>query len=387
MHLRNPFGWVAPLGLALLCGCAGYTSTMPDMPMFSEIGTTAASAVTRQLDPAAQGLPSWHALAPAIQRSLAYVSAKVQDDVAVAQGELVVTWKDVRATLTRLESLLPTLDRDPSVLAREFRWLRLTDGAHFSGYYEAECNASRTRSGAFRYPVYRRPADLRTARLGAFNPEWLGWRLVYRMGPENALLPYYTRAEIEAGALAGKGLELVWVKDPVDAYFLQVQGSGRIRLTDGTVTGIQYDGDNGRPYRSIGGIMADEGLLDSDDVNMQSIRAWLAAHPDRRDAILRRNERYVFFRLAPPGPTGALGSPLTPRVSLAVDRTSFPLGGVIAFRAPLPSGPLTGIGLAQDTGGAIKNLRLDLFCGNGQEAGETAGRINAQGEAWLLLAR
>ena len=373
--------------LGVLCGCAGQHPEGWDMNMFKEVDVTSSRAVTERLVPSAQHLSSWRELAPAIQYSLEYVAAKTPDDVAVAQGNLTVTWQDVRISLERLQALLPELDRNPSLLAKHFRWLSLADGAQFSGYYEAEFNASRTRGHGYTYPLYKRPPDLHVAQLGEFDPDWLGMRLVYRVNDKGELLPYFSRAEIDGCALAGRGLELLWVKDAVDAYFLQLQGSGRVRLTDGSVTGVLYDGDNGRPYHSLGRIMSDEGEIDPGDVSMQSIRAWLTAHPDSRDAVLHRNERYVFFRLGTPGAIGALGRPVTPWVSVAVDRTTFPLGGVVVYRAPLPSGMLTGIGLAQDTGGAIKNRRMDLFCGSGQQAGEIAGRINSMGEAWLLLAR
>ena len=207
--------------------------------------------------------------------------------------------------------------------------------------------------------------------------------------------------------LRGKGLELAWLSDPVDAFFLQVQGSGRLRFEDGKEMPVRFAGSNGKPYLSIGRYLADQGEIPTGQVSMQSIRQWLREHPELRDDLLRRNQRYIFFRKGPEtssgsitsGPVGSMGSPLSSMVSLAVDRTTFPLGSVLAFdvnipdpsspveEGPVSTTPLFGIGLAQDTGEAIKGRRVDLFCGKGARAAYIAGHLNGPGEIWMLLAK
>jgi membrane-bound lytic murein transglycosylase A len=302
-----------------------------------------------------------------------------------------VLWSDVLRSLDRLDDLLPLLDGQPELLAANFRWLRLARGTDFSGYYEPVIKASLKRQGAFQYPLYRRPPDMLSLDLGQFLPQYIGQRLQYRLH-EGKPAPYYSREDIdERGALHGRGLELAYAADPLDAYFLHVQGSGRLLLPDGSLQPILYAAKTDRPYVSIGRWLRDRGLL-REAANVDTVRAWLEAHPAEARKIMYLNENYVFFRFAEEGPVGGMGGLLTPWVSLAVDRSLLPLGAVVAFsvQAPSPGGQerrLAGLGLAQDAGGAIKGRRLDLFCGSGDEAAYTAHRLHAPGEAWLLLAR
>ena len=353
------------------------------------------------------GTPS--ASAPALRASRAHIAGREPGQVAVAHGDVAVTWGDVAKTLDRLEALLPRLDAEPGLLAERFRWVKLKDA--FSGYYEPVVKASRTRKPGYTAPLYRVPPDLRELNLGSFKSELIGQRVVYRM-EKGKPVPYYTRAEIDGldgrpGVLRGKGLELAWLSDPVAAFFLQVQGSGRLRFEDGKEMPVRFAGSNGKPYLSIGRYLADQGEIPTGQVSMQSIRQWLRDHPELRDDLLRRNQRYIFFRKGPEtssgsitsGPVGSMGSPLSSMVSLAVDRTTFPLGSVLAFdvnipdpsspveEGPVSTTPLFGIGLAQDTGEAIKGRRVDLFCGKGARAAYIAGHLNGPGEIWMLLAK
>ena len=357
-----------------------------------------------KLDRAGQRLHSWKELAPALRASRAHIAGREPGQVAVAHG-------DVAKTLDCLEALLPRLDAEPGLLAERFRWVKLKDGAAFSGYYEPVVKASRTRKPGYTAPLYRVPPDLRELNLGSFKSELIGQRVVYRM-EKGKPVPYYTRAEIDGldgrpGVLRGKGLELAWLSDPVDAFFLQVQGSGRLRFEGGKEMPVRFAGSNGKPYLSIGRYLADQGEIPTGQVSMQSIRQWLREHPELRDDLLRRNQRYIFFRKGPEtssgsitsGPVGSMGSPLSSMVSLAVDRTTFPLGSVLAFdvnipdpsspveEGPVSTTPLFGIGLAQDTGEAIKGRRVDLFCGKGARAAYIAGHLNGPGEIWMLLAK
>ena len=363
-----------------------------------------AAEIAATLRPTGQGLHSWKDLAPALAASRAYVASREAGQVAVAHGTLAVTWGEIEASLALLQELLPRLDTEPDLLAAKFRWIGLTDGAEFSGYYEPVMNASRTRKPGYAYPIYRLPPDLRQADLGAFKAEYIGQRLMYRLH-KGVPVPYYSRAEIDGkGALRGRGLELAWLADPLDAYFLQVQGSGRLRFEDGKEVPVAYAGTNGRPYLSIGRHLGDLGLIPPGEVSMQSIRAWLTAHPDEMEKTLFRNERYVFFRWGgnDGSPVGGMGRAITPWVTLAVDKSTYPLGAALAFAVDLPEASpgedgvpphgmttrtLHGIGFAQDTGGAIRGRRVDLFCGRGEAAAFTAGHLNGPGQVWLLLPR
>lgn len=261
-----------------------------------------------------------------------------------------------------------------------------------TGYYEPLLRGSRQRGGAFQTPLHRVPADLVTVDLGSLHPELKNMRLRGRL-VGNRVVPYFSRAELEQqNRLAGE--ELLWVDDPVDAFFLQVQGSGRVQLEEGKeVVRVAYADQNGHPYRSIGRYLVERGELTLEQASMQGIKAWAAANPARLRELLNVNPGYVFFReekISDParGPKGALGVPLTPRRSIAVDPQFIPLGAPVFLATSLPnsSEPLRRLMLAQDVGSAIRNpVRADFFWGFGHEAGELAGRMKQQGQMWVLL--
>jgi membrane-bound lytic murein transglycosylase A len=259
----------------------------------------------------------------------------------------------------------------------------------FTGYYEAELHGSRQREGRFTTPVLKRPPDLVMVELGLFRPAWRGERIAGRV-EAGQLKPYASRADIERGALAHRKLELLWVDDPVDAFFLQIQGSGRVVLTDGSIVQLGYDGQNGQAYVPIGRLLADRGLLPRDQVSMQSIRSWLAAHPGDAAGLMNENPSYVFFReLHGEGPLGAEGVVLTPGRSLAVDRSFLALGVPLWLDAADPAAPggrLRRLVVAQDTGGAIRGpVRGDVFWGYGTAAADRAGKMKDHGFYYLLL--
>jgi membrane-bound lytic murein transglycosylase A len=240
-------------------------------------------------------------------------------------------------------------------------------------------------------PLYRTPPDLVTADLGLFRPAFAGERIAGRVDG-TALKPYAKRAEIERGALAGRGLELVWVDDAADAFFLHIQGSGRVTLEDGSVVRVGYAGGNGHAYTAIGRELARRGVMAPEDVSMQSLRAWLANNPDEAQALMEVNDSYVFFRiLEGEGPLGSQGVVLTPGRSLAVDARFLPLGAPVWLATTDPvdaARPLRRLTVAQDTGGAIRGpARADLFWGHGADAAERAGRMRQEGELYLLLPR
>ncbi len=275
--------------------------------------------------------------------------------------------------------------------------LRNLDGSvqgMVTGYYEPLLKGSRTRSGPFQTALYRTPEDLLTIDLGALYPELKNMRLRGRLAA-NKIVPYPSRAELmQQNLLAGK--ELLWVDDPVEAFFLQVQGSGRVLIesTRETVR-VAYADQNGHPYRSIGRYLVDKGELTLDQASMQGIKAWVAANPARRQELLNANPSFVFFReekITDPakGPKGALGVPLTAQRSIAVDPQFVSLGAPVFLSTTQPNAaqPLRRLMLAQDTGGAIRNpVRADLFWGFGAEAGELAGRMKQSGQMWVLLPR
>jgi membrane-bound lytic murein transglycosylase A len=269
--------------------------------------------------------------------------------------------------------------------AENFEVARVGDGAAFAtGYFEPRIAGSRMRGPGYQVPVYGLPDDLVEADLGAFFDSLKGRRIRGRID-ESRLVPYFDRAAIEDGALAGRRLEIGWAADPIELFFLEVQGSGQLVLPDGGIMRIGYAGQNGRDYVSIGKLMRDRGLLPAGGVNMQSIVTWLRANPAEGRRIMRENKSYVFFReLTEAGPVGALGHPVTARVTVAADPKFVPLGAPVALAVDRPEA--SGLWIAQDTGGAIKGAnRFDTFWGAGEEAAATAGGMAARGRAYILL--
>lgn len=271
------------------------------------------------------------------------------------------------------------------------------DGAEglLTGYYEPVLAGSRKPEGPFRIPVYRRPPDLvnlvREEERGA-----LADGLTHARKTADGVAPYATRAEIESGALQGRGLELVWLADPVDTFFMHVQGSGRIRLPDGTTIRITYDGKNGHPYTSIGRVLIDAGHFAPGDMTLAALKTWLAADPGRGRRIMQENRSFVFFReLAneDDGPLGALEIPLSEGRSLAVDTGFHAIGTPVYVSAPTlkPWGGAQGFArlmIAQDVGSAIRGPeRGDLYFGSGDEAGQLAGGTKHPGRFFVLLPR
>lgn len=268
----------------------------------------------------------------------------------------------------------------------------------FTGYYEPSLKGSRTRRPGYDVPLYRLPPDLVQVDLGQFRPEWRGQRTAGRV--ENGFLrPYDDRAGIEAGALRGRNLELAWAADPVAAFFLQIQGSGRIELAEGGILRVGFAGQNGHVYTAIGRVLIDRGVMEREAVSMPALRAWLAANPAAAPALLRENRAFIFFRELPApanaddGPPGAQGLALRPGRSLAVDRSHVAMGLPLWLSATYPTAQppnadatLNRLMVAQDTGGAIRGgVRGDVFWGHGDEAEAIAGRMKHPGRYWFLL--
>ena len=255
-----------------------------------------------------------------------------------------------------------------------------------TGYYEPIIKGSRSKSITYTWPIHGRPDDLVVSEAPAVaNVGQRGRRL------GDKIVPYYTRAEINAMGSAFNAPVLFWAQEPVELFFMQVQGSGRIDLPDGTRARLGYADRNGHPYQSIGKWLVDQGEMTVDKASMESIRAWAQAHPQRVKEMLNANASYIFFKELPNsdlGPVGALGVPLTEGRSIAVDPTSTPLGAPVflATTHPLSTKPLERLMLAQDTGTAIKGgVRADFFWRLGPQAGQLAGKMRQKGQMWVLL--
>lgn len=259
-----------------------------------------------------------------------------------------------------------------------------------TGYYQPLLKGSRTKTAKYPYPLYKQPSDLITVDLAEIYPE-LKYKRMRGKLVGNKLVPYATRAQIDAATSPLAGNELIWVDDNVEAFFLQVQGSGIVKFENGEQIQVGYADQNGQAYNSIGRILIESGELTKDQAGMQGIKNWAAKNPTRLQELLNANPSYVFFRELPAGlngPLGALGVPLMAERSMAVDPKFIPLGAPIFLSTTQPNSnkPLKRLMLAQDTGGAIKGgVRADYFWGAGDQAGKQAGSMKQQGKIWVLL--
>jgi membrane-bound lytic murein transglycosylase A len=294
---------------------------------------------------------------------------------------------------------------DPDQLNREIQenFLLYQSSGHagdnevlFTGYYEPIFEGSLTPDEIFKYPIYRKPDDLVSIDLSLFDEKFEGERITARIEGKT-VLPYYSRSHIEMEkVLAGRNLELAWLKDPLDVTFLHIQGSGILRLPDGNTISVGYEASNGRPYRSIGRYMLDRGFLKREEVSMQSIRKYMSEHPEIINEVLNHNPSYVFFDILGKGPLGNIDVTLTPGRSLALDSRLFPKGALAYISCQKPVLDAQGnisewsgfsrFVLNQDTGGAIKGAgRADLFWGKGPYAETAAGNLKHDGELYILI--
>ncbi|VEN74167.1 conserved hypothetical protein [Candidatus Desulfarcum epimagneticum] len=271
------------------------------------------------------------------------------------------------------------------------------DGVLMTGYFEPVFKGSLFKTDECRFPVYGRPADMITIDLSRFSSEYSGKKIVARY-EKGAVIPYFDREQItRKNAIKGKARAIAWLKDPVDVFFLHVQGSGKAILEDGRTISLRYDSQNGRPYRSIGRLLVEMEKIPLSEISMQSIRAYLAANPHETDVVLSHNPSYVFFREGDSvRPKGCIGAELTPGRSLATDRRIFPEGALAFIRTQKPvmdeSGAIqewtdmSRFVLNQDTGGAIRGPgRADIFWGDGEYAEMAAGHMKHRGEMFFLV--
>jgi membrane-bound lytic murein transglycosylase A len=347
-----------------------------------------------------EDLPGWGrddmagALA-AFEKSCARILKAPQDRAfgPVLEAGKISVWQGICSDMQRLDRTNENAIQ--AFLERHFTPYRMLAGDEpeglFTGYYEASLRGSRTRSAVYNVPLYTRPEDLVMVDLGAFREALKGQRIAGRV-VEGNLKPYEDRAAIVAGNWPHNDKVLVWVDDAVDAFFVQIQGSGIVRLDDGTDLRIGYAGQNGHPYYAIGRELIKRGHLTKENVSMQAIREWLAAHPEEADEIMNTNPSYVFFQeLTGEGPLGGENVALTAGRSLAIDRSLLPYGMPmwVDIEEPVPGhGRLQRLMVAQDTGGAIRGpVRGDVFWGYGPEAEALAGPMKSKGRYWALLPR
>lgn len=390
--------WILGAVLALLAGCETLTPQQPVVaPAPAPAPAPAAKPEAAKPVPPAVGtvsglrkatwdsLPDWREDNPA-----SAWSAFLESCSALRTQE---AWRDICAVAAQIRN------PDPNT-ARRFFEFNFTphqvvelDGSNeglITGYYEPLLNGSLRRSERYRHPVYGVPDDLLVIDLANLHPELKGMRLRGRLEGRR-VVPYYDRARIEDGNAALRGKEIAWVDDAIDLFFLQIQGSGRIQLDNGSTIRVGYADQNGHPYRSIGRWLVERGELPLEKASMQGIKAWARQNHGRLSELLNHNASYVFFRELSsdlPGPLGALGVPLTARRSVAVDPRFVPLGAPVYLATTWPNTakPLNRLVLAQDTGGAIRGaVRADFFWGFGAEAAREAGRMKQSLRMWVLL--
>ena len=266
----------------------------------------------------------------------------------------------------------------------------------FTGYFEPVYDARRTSDDEYRYPIYRQPDDLIKVDLSLFRDKYKGESIVARIDGKQ-VLPYYSRMEIEdQKILDNKNLEIAWLKDPIDVAFLQIQGSGRLKMVDGSFLSVGYDSSNGRRYKSIGQYLIENECMTKEEMSMQNIRSYLSLHPEILNDTLNYNPSYIFFRVLDRGPLGNIGVPLTPGRSIALDSRLFPKGAICFVKSEKPVEDSNGeiekwekfsrFMINQDTGGAITGAgRADIFWGSGDYAELAAGHMKQEGELFVLI--
>jgi membrane-bound lytic murein transglycosylase A len=383
------------LGLVLLCQYPRERDASASAA--SQLAPPAPASVHDDLDRAS--------LLQALQRSLDYVR-RLPPERLLPLAERQIPAAALRDSLEAFAHVLSRA-RTPAdlhdLLQSQFEFVSASgqDGngeVLFTGYYEAVLPGSLRPTAEFTYPLYMRPPDLLHIDLEAFRPAWAGEQLVARYD-RGQVVPYFTRHEIDdQGKLRGRQLELVWLRDAVDGFFLHLQGSGQIQLRNGTVMRVHYAASNGHPYHSIGRLMLDEGRLHPAAMSMQSLRHYLRTHPEERRRILNHNPRYIFFRQVDTGPIGSLGFTLIPGRSIAIDPRLFPPAALAFIETHKPMLNTAGDVLAwqpfsrfvfnHDTGSAITGPgRVDLFWGSGPIAEAAAGRMQHPGRLFFLLKR
>lgn len=387
-------GILGGLCLLLVAGCVTKPEKEQQRPLaFQQVPAPAMPSFRDDLE--------LRGLRKAVERSLDFYR-RVPKERVYPLGNLEVSAGSLAESL---ELFLDLMERGPitaRTVSEHFDVYCLDGSAEpprmlVTGYYEPVIEADLESDEIYRYPLYAMPPDLITVNLASFDPvRYSGRKIVGRL-VEHRLVPYYSRADIDGkGVLEGCECRLAWLKDPVDAFFLHVQGSGVLSMPDGTLRRVGYAAANGRPYRSIGRYLIEKGAVGKEEMSLQAIRKYLQQHPRELDQVLWHNESYVFFRWVDEGPVGSLNVPLVAGRSVATDPQFYPRGvlGYLVSTMPVPDEhgqvaewrPFGRWVLNQDTGGAIKGpKKLDLFCGTGETAGWIAGRMKQTGSFYILL--
>ncbi|HOK06816.1 MAG TPA: murein transglycosylase A [Syntrophales bacterium] len=383
-----------------LGGCAGFVerpAVPPVTPSPALVKVEAPPDLTDDLD-----LPS---LLRALDESLAYYRER-GDKRVFCLPEVCYTGEEMASGLRLFKEIMtsPASEEERRRAIRQrFDFYRAAgrDGRGeviFTGYFEPILAGSLERTERFRYPLYGVPPETVTVRLGLFNPKYGRERITGRLAGRE-VVPHYSRREIDTGkALAGRGLEIAWTDDPVALFFLHIQGSGILRLPDGSLLRVGYAGANGRPFRGLTGMMVQRGLLGENEKSYRRLKAYLEDNPATREELMNYNESYVFFRVVPEGPLGALGRVVVAHRSIATDLDLFPPGALALVRLHKPLfdergeiaswRPFSRFVLNHDAGGAIKGPgRVDLFCGTGPEGEMVAGSLNERGELYFLVGK
>ncbi len=348
---------------------------------------------------------AFEGLAGAIRQNLEYFK-KLPPDTVVQTGREKFTALEMVVTLQNFLLIIEndSLDYDRKIEQIKKKFIPYQAAGmdsrgtmQFTGYYEPVISCRLKEDEIFRYPLYKKPDDIIEVDLSLFGNGFPQSRILGRL-ENKKIVPYYSRNDIDQKkTLSGRNLELLWCSSLVDIFVLQVQGSGRADLGDGTVISVLYNGQNGRPYKSIGKYLIDSGAIPKEAMSLQAIRAYLRSHPEKMTDVLAQNPSYVFFRMDTGPSIGSIGVPLTPGRSIATDSRLFPkgaLGFLVSWKPVIEHGtirswvPFTRFVLNQDTGGAIKGAgRADLFWGQGQEAELGAGSMQHEGELYFLMRR
>lgn len=391
LHGLSSRMWCAWIGLLLLVsmlfGCV--RETVPPRPQHP--------ALTDDLDRSS--------LQRALQDSLAYVK-RLPPDRQFQLAERRVSAATIHATLLAFQDVLAHTETTADLhtaLHEQFEFVQAAGRSGngdvlFTGYYEPILQGSLVPTAEYTYPLYTIPDDLLSVDLAAFRSAWAGQRLIARYD-SGGVVPYYTRRDIDRdGTLRGRNLELVWLRDIVEGFFLHIEGSGQILLPSGRTMRVHYATSNGHDYRSIGRLLLDEGQIPAKAMSMQSLQQYLRAHPEEHDRIFNHNPRYIFFHEVTDGPLGNLGFPLIPQRSIALDSQLFPPAALAFIQTQKPildaNNTVTGwqpfgrFVFNHDTGSAITGPgRVDLFWGSGSQAAAAAGRMQHPGTLFVLLKR
>lgn len=345
----------------------------------------------------------WESIKEAVAKSIRYYEA-VMENITYRLGHDRVSAREMKESLLLFQEIIGSDDSDEvkqRKLKDTFDVYRAagSDGKGsvlFTGYFEPVMTGSLEKTEEYRHPIYRTPDDTVLVNLGKFGNKYKHDKIIGRL-KNRELIPYFTRGEIEdKQALKGKNLELVWVNDAIDLFFMHIQGSGKVRLPDGRLMQVSYDQWNGRPYRSIARYLLDRGKLSAQETAHQTLKKYLRDHPGELSSILNYNESYIFFRVVEDGPVGALGLSLTAERSIATDLDVFPKGALAFIKLRKPVFDENGniktwesfsrFVVNQDTGGVIKGPgRVDLFCGTGDDAEMMAGSLKEKGELYFLV--